>query len=201
MRSSNVTYRSAALLVSMLVLACGSSNHPSTADPVAALARAQAVEIRAPSAAAARPVRLALKLGAQPREVKQARVRVARERAAVAVAELEAREAKQARVRVVREQAEETAEELEARQARQRRNGRRSDRGQAGAELAEQWPLEGLARGGTSSSTTALVNNYDGARSTTVSFDQGWKVPPWRRHRRPGHDFRRLGLDVFGRAP
>ena len=29
--------------------------------------------------------------------------------------------------------------------------------------------------GGTSSSTAALVNNYDGARSTTVSFDQGWK--------------------------
>ncbi len=29
--------------------------------------------------------------------------------------------------------------------------------------------------GGSSSSAATLVNNYDGARSTTVSFDQGWK--------------------------
>jgi beta-galactosidase len=29
--------------------------------------------------------------------------------------------------------------------------------------------------GGSSSSSAKLVNNYDGARSSTVSFDQGWK--------------------------
>jgi beta-galactosidase len=29
--------------------------------------------------------------------------------------------------------------------------------------------------GGASSSVATLVNNYDGARTTTVSFDQGWK--------------------------
>jgi beta-galactosidase len=29
--------------------------------------------------------------------------------------------------------------------------------------------------GGTSSLVSTLVNNYDGARSTTISFDQGWK--------------------------
>jgi beta-galactosidase len=29
--------------------------------------------------------------------------------------------------------------------------------------------------GGATSSAATLVNNYDGARSTTVSFDQGWK--------------------------
>ncbi len=29
--------------------------------------------------------------------------------------------------------------------------------------------------GGSSAASGALVNNYDGARSTTVSFDQGWK--------------------------
>jgi hypothetical protein len=114
-----------------------------------------------------------MELEAQPRGAKQARVRVARERPGEAVAE-QAPEAKR-----VRERPAETAAELEARQARlapelgAQRQVVKPGSEPVRATASEQWPLAALAA--TSSSANALVNNYDGARSTTVSFDQGWK--------------------------
>ena len=58
----------------------------------------------------------------------------------------------------------------------------------------------GSGTGGTPPTSGAFVNTYDGARTTTASFDLTWKFHLGDVTRRAGHDVRRFVLDGARRA-
>jgi hypothetical protein len=95
--------------------------------------------------------------------------------------------------------AEPAGRQLAAKQATQPVAQRRAAR-QASEQVASMRLGVPVAKAEEAPSPARLVNNYDGARTTTVSFDSGWKFHLGDVSGAQAH-LRRFGLDLLGRAP
>ena len=177
MRSSNLTYRSAALLVSMLVLACGSSNHPSNGGSGGSSGSGASGGNTGPLGSGGAAGKTGngtggAATGGQAGTGAGGAGTGGGGGSGTGGAGGQAGTGAGGAGTGGRDGGGTGGATGQAGAA----TGGAATGGQAGGGTGGTVAAGGAGgAGGTSSSTAALVNNYDGARSTTVSFDQGWK--------------------------